>query len=399
MSLLMKATLFLLSFCMFIEVFHYYSLLVPAMAFIVIGGKLRFHSYGWPVWIALSLYAIASLVSIVNALDVDSALLYFRFSVYLYIFTFLISAIVGTYGYEPIEVLFDGAATLTIIAAIASFAGFFGFLPIADMVIYNGERMAGFSVNPNYFGTSLDMIIMYLYYKIGVANKMQKIRCMIGITILMPAILLAYSRAAWVALIISVVSYSLLIAIQTRSKTAMLKFGTSLAGFIIFAGIAWVAAYSLGYTESIENRFKLEDYDTDRFLVHDLLREKVSEHPLGLGPGQSGVYLSSFYNNIEGSQASESSYITALFESGYMGLALYLLFLACLFFLSLRISLNSWQYSKVSALITSIYYGMLLWSTVASALQLKSFWLICGIICGLNILYSRRNLCAEKPLP
>ncbi len=398
MPVLIKYLLFLLSFLVFIAPFPFFSFFVPAFLLIILTGKVRFSSSDTPVWIFLALYTIVSLISLINAIDMETGLAYFRFSIYLCLLMLFVSALIYSYGYEPIGIIFKGSTFLILISAIASLAGLFGILPIYDQVTL-WDRLSGFCGNPNYYGLALNFCVMYLYYKMGLSGKIGRIKNLAALMLLVFTLLLTYSRAGWIGLVVSIICYSFFIAVQSQSKTALLRFIAGIIGLIVFIGSAWLVADAFDYTERIRMRFEAQEYDVDRFMVHDILLEKSLEHPLGVGPGQISIYLSNFYNNIKGADAAESSYLEVLFERGYMGEALYLLLLVYLLFLSFRISLFSWEFAKISAAVTSIFYGMLVFSFIGDTTYFLHFWIISGMICGLNILYSReRELRGRQPV-
>jgi len=386
--------LFLLSSFVFIEPSPFDIFFAFTLIFAIAAGHLHFSSRLTIVWILITLYVITSLVSLINADDLEIGLRFFGINLYLCILMLFISVLIDTYGYEPIEIIFKSITCSILISVILSLAGFFDVLPIRELIAPL-DRLKGFFKDPNVFGPAVEVALMYVYYKIN-STKAKRLRNIIIIIPLALAVLLAYSRAGWLALVLSLICYSFFITFQSRSKTAMLKFIFSVFGFIFIAGLSWIIADAAGLTELAKQRFALQSYDEDRFMVQRILFEKSFDYILGAGPGQSEVYLGTFYNNIEGSNSAQQTLLRIFFENGFPGALVFSLFLCYLCFLSLKISLSKWQFSGISAVVSSLFYGMLLCSIVVDTLHWRHFWVIAGMICGLYILYSRRNSTYEK---
>jgi len=119
--------------------------------------------------------------------------------------------------------------------------------------------------------------------------------------------------------------------------------------------------------------------------------EMAPSNPWGKGPGQTEVY---FGGRLLGIVTPHSSYLRVLFEIGYVGELIYLSLLIYLLVIGLKMSLWPWQFSKISALVTSIYIGLLQEAFVIDTVYWRHFWIIAGMICGLNALYinSRKGI-------
>jgi len=271
MPIFIKALLFLLFFFVLCEPYTsdslYYPFTLVVMATMLSAGCLSYPKERG-IWIALLFYNVVYIVPLVFTIGVDleASNKALRIIILLSLMTVFIAAVISRYGYEAIELAFNALTWFTLFSSLASLGALFGLLPIADQVMKWG-RIMGFSEEVNYFGSAVQLAGMYAYYRIGTKNKIQKIKHLIFFALFAFIIFLTYSRAAWAALIVSIFFYSLFVAIQERSVSALLKFLGSITLGIIIIGVVWMVADSLGYTEFALQRFKLQDYDQERFFL------------------------------------------------------------------------------------------------------------------------------------
>ena len=126
--------------------------------------------------------------------------------------------------------------------------------------------------------------------------------------------------------------------------------------FIIILLVSATLAYAMTIPqvkEVIAYRTELQSYDEDRFATHDAALTLGLENPLGVGPGQSFLYLD---------YATHSLYLRIFSENGVIGFLSFITFVLLTLLRALVLSqkcLNHFQRSMF-ALVSAAMVGTLL---------------------------------------
>jgi O-antigen ligase len=329
----------------------------------------------------------------------DVALGYYFMSRILYVFIimFFVSSVTNAFGIEVVEIMFHGIVVLTMLATAYSLCVYFKIIPDPDWnivgVIINPNRVQGFAGNPNAFGTELCMAGIYLIYRIGMpANIVKKSGYMVAVAVVLVALVCTYSRSAWAMAVFSVSAYSFVLLMHRQSVSRFIRFLIDLVGVIILITLCWDAIEVLGYYDYVAQKLAVQNYDQERFLVNQIMWDRSFDHIFGAGPGQSLVYLSNFYNNLETAGAIHNTYLRILYESGFIGVAAYVTFIIYVGYSGLQLSVAPWRLSKISAMVTVLFIAMALNSMVVDMLFSKQFWMVAGMISGLQAVFQRHGM-------
>jgi O-antigen ligase len=129
------------------------------------------------------------------------------------------------------------------------------------------------------------------------------------------------------------------------------------------------ATGSLGF---LEQRARLQTYDTQRFGAQRTGIELAAQHPAGIGPGQF---------ELVSPVSAHSSYVRALAEQGILGLAIVAaLFLATLIFAGTNAIAGRDTYGIGSAALLAAWVGLLVNSFVVDTLHWRHLWFVAALI-------------------
>ena len=190
-----------------------------------------------------------------------------------------------------------------------------------------------------------------------------------ALSILTIGILFAFSRAAWLNLVIGVLVMFVVLSLRRGGGRRALTFvvvGISAAS-VLFAALALTSSFTF-----LSERARLQAYDTQRFGAQDSGIELAVKYPLGIGPGQ--------FERVSPISA-HSTYVRALSEEGVLGLLVLLaLLLLTLMFASRNAILGRDTYGIGSAALLAAWCGLLANSVFIDTLHWRHFWLLAALI-------------------
>jgi O-antigen ligase len=182
-------------------------------------------------------------------------------------------------------------------------------------------------------------------------------------------ILVSFSRAGWVNFVVAVLVMLGVAALRRRGGRAVLRV---LVALTVAAVAALGVMATTGQLAFIEERAKLQSYDTERFSAQRAGVEMGTQYPLGVGPGQF-----QFHHWVE----AHSTYIRVLAEQGVLGLAVWLVLAGYTLFLAVRNVVRGWDtYGIGSAALLGAWCGLLINSAVVDTLHWRHLWVVAALI-------------------
>jgi O-antigen ligase len=188
------------------------------------------------------------------------------------------------------------------------------------------ERAYSTAKDPNSLGSYLIIIlsISVLY----LLSRWPKDRNLLGGIVLATVLclFLTYSRSAWIG---AAVAMTLLVLLLPRTRELLARYKKA----VIYAGILTVIVVVLGLfsfrnTSVVQNLvFHVGDdaeitSNSGRTIALNYTIEKISDNPLGYGPGTAGP--ASFKNDVQGAVIPENYYLQLAHEVGVLGLVIFI---------------------------------------------------------------------------
>lgn len=247
----------------------------------------------------------------------------------------------------------------------------------------NYPRIMSTIRDPNSLGAFLilpTLLLASLYGKV----KQEKKRLIRGLLLLHALILLlTFSRAAWVGIIIS--GLTLLIISNKKKASFLLKqYWTILVALIILFGVGLYSQRQSYFVRSvvfrIDDKNKPTDPDSDQLHVYFIEKgvNGVMQKPMGYGPGTAGIVS---IQNENGGTLTENYYIQIAHEVGVFGLLIFVM--AWGYVIKLLVQARSVLGTVLVA--SACAYAVMamvmhLWSNEAVAAQ---WWILAGVGCVL----------------
>lgn len=330
-----------------------------------------------PAVVMLGVYALFNVFSAMFATDVPEMVMFMGTTFFLVLVGALICCMVATWPQASDAVLGGYCLSLVISTAI-TLAVVAGVLPL-DVVMYDASRVQAFFKDPNVYGPSLVVAILYLLALLErLAERPLHVLILVAATLLlMLGIVFAGSRAAWMNLALSLAVYIVLRGLLLRGRPAFRFWAIVLAASasIAFGTVAVIAAS--GFDTFLDERSGLQDYDADRFGAQQEGLELAIEQPLGGGPGQFEARV-----GVLGISA-HSLYVRSLMENGVGGFLSLMLFLGLTQLVAIRTAVVQSPFSATAAVIAASLLGTLVNGVFVDTLHWRSLWIQAGLAWGL----------------
>jgi hypothetical protein len=255
------------------------------------------------------------------------------------------------------------SALVSTLALVAPFPGHELFTRIG--------RAEGLFKDPNVFGPflvppALILLEEIISPRLFARRRWTKLLAFLALTL---GVLFSYSRAAWLNLVAGVAVMVVVFALRRGGGRHAARAVT----LVLVAGIAVGAAVTFtGSVTFLEQRAKVQTYDTTRFGAQSESIRWATRYPFGVGPGQ-------FEKHAEIS--AHSMYARALAEEGLPGfvtiLALMLLTFGCA---GKNAILGRDTYGIGSAALLGAWSGLLLNGFFVDTLHWRHLWAVAALI-------------------
>ncbi|MBV1694255.1 MAG: O-antigen ligase family protein [Hyphomicrobiales bacterium] len=249
-------------------------------------------------------------------------------------FTFLLFAgFVMRNAHLHASLMMHAMVTAALIASIAALVGYFGLLPGAEELFTKFGRASATFKDPNVFGAFLVLPAAWLTHEIVTRPPARGLLLAPIVALIVIAVLLSFSRGAWLnlAIAIGIVSYLAFLTARTEWKR---WYVVAMALVAAVAALAVLGAASRidKVEELLHSRAALDQsYDMGpegRFGGQAKAAQLILDNPLGIGPQQfaplhhieepHNVYLALFLNS---GWLGGFLFIALLLTTAFMGLA------------------------------------------------------------------------------
>ena len=316
----------------------------------------------------VALFIVLNLLSGMDVINWSTAARFLFITIYLGVLSIWLAAYVDSPARSRRVVRAYLAAA--VFSAVAASAALFIHFPGSSALIGDGQRAKGLFKDPNVFGPFLVPITLILLEEL-LSPRLLRLRrslMLASFIALVLGIVFSYSRAAWLDFAIALIVLVTLVVLRRPDRGAM-----SLVLVIAVSGLAIAGAVlgtgSLGF---LEERAKLQSYDTSRFAAQSYGVTVGLDHPLGIGPGQFDVVSR---------VSSHSLYVRTLSEQGALGLATIIaLIVATMAFAALNVLRGTDTFGISAAALMAAWCGLVANSFFVDTLHWRHLWLVAALI-------------------
>jgi hypothetical protein len=258
-------------------------------------------------------------ISATSLLDIKDVLFWILTSWYMAMSALFFSMVLLEDTGKRLDALSRGYVFGAVIAALAGIVGYFNLIPAATDLLTFGGRARGTFKDPNVLSAFLIYPAIYCLQRVFDAPFWPALRSGIKLAILVLAIFLAFSRAAWGTFAGATLLTIFLMYITAESPQRRFRIATLSLVAVAVAALAIVLLLSVSSTASLfQERASLhQPYDSGRFGRfgrHILGAIMALDYPLGIGPLQFEKFFP---------EATHNSFLNAFMSGGWLSGAAY----------------------------------------------------------------------------
>lgn len=327
----------------------------------------------------LLIWNVSGLVALIPVIYDSDAVTFIIISFYMAMNAIIFACLFAHDSVRRLSIMRTAYIIAAVIASIIAIVGYFNLFPGAwdNLTLYS--RAKGTFKDPNVFGPYLVLPLLFLIS--GALLNGLKLRHIGAVTVILVALLLSFSRAAWAHFIVSAILMVALMFISTSSARFRARLITSTIIAVAGVAVLLVGILSVGTIGDVfkERASLIQDYDagdTGRFTKQSESIPALLDLPNGFGPYQ----FRKIYN-----QDPHNVYLNAFASYGWAGGIAY----ATLVMITLWVGYSNvlkrtpWQNYLIVAL--AAYTGVVGEGFVIDSDHWRHYYLLMGIVWGLAI--------------
>ena len=319
-------------------------------------------------FIVMLIFLLLQCISLLFTEDILVSISYIAITIYLMISWFALVGMGQKLGVSLIKVVLNGYLISAVISAFIGILAYFRLLPNSELLLMFGRAKAFFK-DPNVLGPFLVIPSVYAFslFESEQISRFKKCIHALTLLVLLLAIIVCFSRAAWGNLVISFFIYFIL----TKREVLLKRVKTITILGILFIPVLFWFAQSPFVANLFQSRLSLQRYDDSRFATQKEAFITGLRNPFGIGPGQSE---STFQI------APHSLYARIITENGILSVLVFVFFLfLCIY--------KAYQSYKQTIGESAIYFlvicaslvGLLFNSAFIDTLHWRHFWLLLAL--------------------
>jgi O-antigen ligase len=350
--------------------------LLPVIGLVAISRSLI-------VLLALMLIAAAAgVLAATGATDPALAMTHTGVSLYLYVATFVFAAFVAKRPEAHTRLILNAYVWAALAAALLGIVGYFDLVPDARELMTRYGRATGFFKDPNVFGPFLVPALVYALSRLAGSRLRMSIPLLGLLLVIGLAMLLSFSRGAWLNLGVAVAIYGALHILTVRDNRARLKFAVlALLGIAALAAVVVAALQFDAVSGLASDRASLEQsYDEGpegRFGGQQKAAGLILQNPLGLGAQQ---FVPQYHH-----EEPHNVYLAMFLNAGWLGGCLFLGLVASTGMWGLRHAFARCATQPLFLVVYACFVANALEGLIIDLDHWRHFYLLMALVWGLML--------------
>jgi len=346
------------------------ALLAAAAAVAVVAGRFDLRRMPSAILALLVLLLALNLLSMTEAVAIGDAARFFVITLYMVVFAVWLTTYLNTTQRmrRVVGAYVVGAATVALLAVLALFVTFPGHNLLTGE---SATRAQGLFKDPNVFGPFLVPAALILLEE-ALRPRLLGLRRVVSVAllaVLVLGIVFAYSRAAWLNLALGV---CVMLAVMALRADAGRSAAGALALVATVSAVGGAAIVVTGSASFLQERARIQNYDTERFSAQRTGVELAEDHALGIGPGQF---------EHASTVSAHSIYVRVLAEQGPLGLAVLVTILGGTLVLAGANAVSGRDaYGVGAAVLLGAWCGLLANGAFVDTLHWRHLWFVAALI-------------------
>lgn len=316
------------------------------------------------------------------ASETERSLTHSAITLYLYASAVIFAAFVARRPRPHTELLLKAFVLAAMVAVAAGVVGYFALVPGGQELFTKYGRAAGPFKDPNVYGPFLIAPLLYTLHVSLTRRGVARFAGIGGLSILSFGILLSFSRGAWGAAVVALMTYLLLTFLTAKTRRHQFNIGVA----VIFGGIAvslalLAAANSDSIGRLLEERAQLtQSYDEGpegRFGGQARAIDVIVSNPFGIGSLE-------FVPNYHPEEV-HNVYLTMFLNSGWLGGFLFLVLMAFTVALGFRHAFRRTETQALFQVAFSALFATILLGALIDSDHWRHLYLLLGMVWGLML--------------
>lgn len=360
----------------------YDALMIGAMLILPVVGLVA-----WPRGLAVYLMLLCGIVAGGYIATTQAGVLgvpvtHVTVTLYLALSSVVMAGFVAFSPQAHVRLILSAYLFAALVAASAALIGYFNVIPALYEILTEFGRARGTFKDPNVLGAFLVPALLYTFNVVLNARFGRAIPWGLATAVLLFAILLSFSRGAWLNLFVALIAYSFftfVIAATNRERVKLVFFMVVAGAFAV--GLLAAAQSIPKVAELLGERATFEQsYDVGpegRFGGQQKAAELVAENPLGIGALEFGrVYHHEDVHEV---------YLNMYLNTGWIGGTLYIFLVLATLAIGMKLVLRERGGDGIAAVIVAAFIGMALEGAVVDTDHWRHFYLIMAMIWGMAL--------------
>jgi hypothetical protein len=338
------------------------------------------------LFLFLAVYNLGALMSIQPYLSFELGVEFVIGTCFVAVSAVFFALLLNENALERLNTIKWGYVWGAMIASIAGILGYFNIFGLAEQFT-KYTRATGTFKDPNVLGPFLVMPILYLMWDVF-SERQHRFKKLILLSVLMLALLLSFSRGAWIGFIIGsvlVFGIKFLVTDSPRLRSQIvLSIGAALIIGAIFIGIAMLEE---NIRTLLLDRFTLsKDYDSgpsgrfgNQLRSIPLLLERI----FGFGPNRFPLYFPENPHNI---------YIHSFSSYGWLGGLTYFAFIATTLWMSFYSAFQKSPYQHHAIIILASLFPHMVQGIQIDTDKWRHLFMIYGLAWGIAGVIRRHRM-------
>jgi O-antigen ligase len=356
-----------------------YEIVALASMFVLGVAGLRLQAALMPLALMLIFLNFGYAIAVVQVSDQTKPVTWVLISVFLALTAVFYAAVLSTNTQARLEVLLRGYVASALVAALAGIAGYFHLLGgLSDALTLYGRARGTFN-DPNVLGAFLVLPAVLLFQRMLIGSAGAALRASVLLLVLLIALLLTFSRAAWGQFVLtSLVMMVLAFASAPSASTRFRIIAIAVLGIVVTViGLAALLSLPEVATLFSERASLDQSYDVGhfgRFGRYFLGAELALERPFGIGPLQFSTLFGEDPHN---------SFLNAFMSGGWLAGFAYLTLTAITLTNATRFLSAQTPWRSLYQVIYAGYVGVAVESIIIDIDHWRHYFLILGALWGM----------------
>ncbi len=334
------------------------------------------------LWLMAGAFGLiaASLTPDAHDVTVADSVKFTAISIYLSLASFVIAGFVAKRPDLHTRLILGAWTVAGVVAAGAALVGYFGLLPGTAELFTKFGRAAGTFKDPNVIGPFLTAPAVYMLHLIVTRPIERTLMPLAIMGLLALAILLSFSRGAWLNLALAVVVYGWLAFVTSPSLIQRERIVALMSlGIAVLAGLVAVASQLDSVSALMSERASLDqsyDYGPEgRFGGQAKAIGLIVDNPLGIG--------ALVFGRVHHAEEVHNVYLSMMLNAGWIGGAIYWVLVALTLVLGFRHVLKATDTRPLFLIVYAAFLANAFEGLIIDTDHWRHFYVLMGMVWGL----------------